>query len=779
MPPKKASPGITVLLIDAGVNMSEKTPESEKTDFENAIHYADMIISRKLFADDSELFTVLAYNLDPKEHNADIGDEEFKGVAVFSEEFSNANFNHLKFILQEIQQNNKHTEPNFFKGALAASALLKQQVKESPNPAGITLIVLTNGINENLRQENYDLIVDSVSESNADLMIIGIKENPDYPASRIVELVESLEGRTYSYKNVEKMLSSYQARQKTERKFNKMWDIAPGIRLPVTFAVKSEKAAALLKFKNADAEGNEMVRVEQMHVETDDPVDIPKEDIKLDAKYGKTDKTDKNYKPVENIKLMHGYNFGKSVIMMDPEYLKEKYNDHNFNEGQTGGVLKLIQFTKKANVGLLSDTAQIFSKNNFQILDSYLVDSSAKTVLPSLNAPKSGATKATVAIIQAMLDLRVVALCRYTFHAKSHVQLIALIPHKDEETGVLYMRSVKLPFSDDMRTLKFPKFSFDDDEVDSNKPTVAQLSAVDDLIDCMQLPESDISSLVEGGMSDPKLQMQCHFIKSLVLHPEDTMENHSARTTKILDDIMAPKRKVEAENSELFQKLGREFNLQPIQKTKRERVTVEPEDLQAMISEWTVKKELDDAVDDGASQKKKKKLSAGGAKKLSRKEEVQLEIGEDGGAGRVCSKMLEMISNTCKFQSSGALAGFFTVIEMKAHQSCAATAFLLCKMRVFRHRKTNKKNEFKLQYFRRRIEYILLVNELNVIRSVFVENERCDEFNELLKKLKDEEDFEPFAAVLCEEKSCNPISSSEVSSSDISNADAAEFWEEE
>lgn len=488
-----------------------------------------------------------------------------------------------------------------------------------------------------------------------------------------------------------------------------------GIRLPVTFAVKSEKAAALLKFKNADAEGNEMVRVEQMHVETDDPVDTPKEEIKLDAKYGKTDNTDKNYKPVENAKMMHGYNFGKSVIMMDPEYLTEKYSNHNFNEGQTGGVLKLIQFTKKAN-----------------ILDSYLVDSSAKTVLPSLNTPKSGATKATVAIIQAMLDLRVVALCRYTFHAKSHVQLIALIPHQDEGTGVLYMRSVKLPFSDDMRTLKFPKFSFDEDEVDSNKPTVAQLSAVDDLIDCMQLPESDISSFVEGGMSDPKLQMQCHFIKSLVLHPEDTMENHSARTTKILDDTMVPKRKVEAENWELFQKLGREFNLQPIQKTKRERATVEPEDLQAMISECTVKKELDDA-EDGASQKKKKEVGGGGAKKLSRKEEVQLEMGEDGGAGRVCSKMLEMISNTCKFQSSGALAGFFT----------------------------------------------LLVNELNVIRSVFVENERCDEFNELLKKLKEEEDFEPLSAVLCEKKSCNPISSSEVSSSDISDADAAEFWEEE
>lgn len=70
-----------------------------------------------------------------------------------------------------------------------------------------------------------------------------------------------------------------------------------------------------------------------------------------------------------------------------------------------------------------------------------------------------------------MLSLRVAAICRYTFHAKSHVQLIALLPHQDEETGVFYLRSVKLPFSDDMRTLKFPKFSFDEEDEDLNKPT--------------------------------------------------------------------------------------------------------------------------------------------------------------------------------------------------------------------------------------------------------------------------------------------------------------------
>ncbi|KAF1761839.1 hypothetical protein GCK72_010098 [Caenorhabditis remanei] len=709
MPPKKkSSPGATVILIDAGSNMSEKSSDNGKTDFENALSTADWIVSRKLFSEDPELFSIMSYNIG-SDYTSESG-KIFKGVAVHSEEFAPAKFDHLKFITTELQQNTENTEPNFFQGVLAAVHLLKEHVIENPNPSGITLIVLTNGMNENIRQENIDLLVDAITDCQADLMIIGIKENPEYPASRLAELVETLEGRTYTFQNVASMLSNYQARQKSERKFNKMWDIAPGIRLPVTFALKSEKSSALLKFKNADSEGNEMVRLEQMHVETQNPVDtghdVKSEDISTADSASKfLPKNAKNYKAVENIKTMH-------------EYLKEKYNDHNFNEGQTGGVLKLIQFTKKAN-----------------ILDSYLADASAKTVLPSLNSPTSGATKATVALIEAMLSLRVAAICRYTFHAKSHVQIVALLPHRDEDTGVVYLRSVKLPFSDDMRTLKFPKFSFDEDEVDSNKPTVAQLSVVDDLIDCMQLEETVISSLVEGGMSDPKLQMQCHFLKSLVLHPNDTMENHSIRTNEILDIIMAPKRKVETESSGMFQKLNREFNLQPIQKTKRERVTVEPEDIQTMISEWADKKlkmsSQDDESEEGPSQKKKK-FNTSGTKKISRREEVRMEIVETDGASHVCSKMLEMISNTCKFQPNGSITGFFQ----------------------------------------------LLINELNLIRSVFVETSRCDEFNELLKKLKEEEDFEPFAAVLAEEKSCNPISSTEVSTSDISYSDAAEFWEE-
>ncbi|PIC37862.1 hypothetical protein B9Z55_010060 [Caenorhabditis nigoni] len=336
MPPKKPSPGITVMLIDAGVNMSMRSSNNEKTDFENAVNTANSIISRKIFSEDPENFCVMAYNLDSK-LTTKLGKETFKGVIVHNEEFVPAQFDHLRFLLTELKQNSNDgsfSDPNFFKGVLAAVAVLKDRLELVSNPSGITLIVLTNGMNENIRQENYALLVDAITECNADLMIIGIPENPEYPASRISELVDQLEGRTYSFENVSKQLSNYQARQKSERKYNKMLEIAPGVRLPVTFAVKSEKSTALLKFKNADAEGNEMVRMEQMHVETQNPVadSVEEETPKFAAKGAA-----KNLKPVENIKTKHGYNFGKSVIMMDQDYLKEKYNDHNFNEGQTGG----------------------------------------------------------------------------------------------------------------------------------------------------------------------------------------------------------------------------------------------------------------------------------------------------------------------------------------------------------------------------------------------------------------------------------------------------------
>uniref|UniRef100_A0A8R1HZB4 ATP-dependent DNA helicase II subunit 2 n=2 Tax=Caenorhabditis japonica TaxID=281687 RepID=A0A8R1HZB4_CAEJA len=688
MPPKK-SPGITAVLIDAGPNMAEKDEESGKSFFEQAINTADWIVSRKLFSEDPENFAIIAYNSDPDENIIKLDGEKFKGVKIHSEEFEPACFDHLRFITKELELNTGNFVENcFFKGVLASVSLLKSVLKSSPNPSGITLIVLTNGKNENLRQENYDLLVDAITEVNTDLMVIGIPENNEYPAFRICEFVEAVEGRSYTFENVSRMLSNYQARQKSERKFNKMWDIAPGIRLPVTIALKSEKSSALLKFKNVDLEGDEMVRIEQMHVESSTDEDVKPNNAKVVEK---------------DAKVMHGYNFGKSLIMMDPEYLIEKYNNHNFNEGQTGGVLKLIQFTKRAN-----------------ILDSYLLDASAKTVLPSVNTSPR-VIGATISLIEAMMSLRVAAICRFTFHAKSHVQLVALLPHKDEETRVLYLRSVKLPFSDDMRTLKFPKFSFEEEEEDSRKPTVAQLSAVDDLIDSMQLGEGEISNLVEGGMSDPKLQMQCQFLKNLVLRPEDSLEVHSSRNAQFIDKIMAPKKIVEEKNVELFQRLSREFSLQPVIKTKRERVQVEAEDLENIIEEWREKKKSKTSESGGDGKKKKK---------LTRKEELNIEMDED--AQLVCSKMLQMISSMCKFQQNGTVSGFFQI----------------------------------------------LLTELQLIRSVSIEKSKCEEFNELLKKLKDEEDFEPFSEFLAEEKSCNPIGSSEVAKSQFSDQEADEFWEE-
>lgn len=65
MPPKKA-PGITVILVDAGPNMSKRDEKNGKNDFEKAIDAADWIVSRKVFQIDFEQTPIILFSYSPK-----------------------------------------------------------------------------------------------------------------------------------------------------------------------------------------------------------------------------------------------------------------------------------------------------------------------------------------------------------------------------------------------------------------------------------------------------------------------------------------------------------------------------------------------------------------------------------------------------------------------------------------------------------------------------------------------------------------------------------------
>lgn len=60
----------------------------------------------------------------------------------------------------------------------------------------------------------------------------------------------------------------------------------------------------------------------------------------------------------------------------------EGYKDHNFNEGEKGGCLKLLQFTERSNVSFLEGCGN-FNSIPIQISPSFFIGTNSYTVLPS------------------------------------------------------------------------------------------------------------------------------------------------------------------------------------------------------------------------------------------------------------------------------------------------------------------------------------------------------------------------------------------------------------
>lgn len=118
-----------------------------------------------------------------------------------------------------------------------------------------------------------------------------------------------------------------------------------------------------------------------------------------------------------------------------------EYGNHNFNEGDKGGCLKLLQFTNKANVILLPP---LIHPPLIQIPPSFFIGTNSYSVVPAYDKKTADRDeelmKLTLSLVESMLEQDTVAICRYAYHASAHLQLMALIPRKNEETGQVVSR---------------------------------------------------------------------------------------------------------------------------------------------------------------------------------------------------------------------------------------------------------------------------------------------------------------------------------------------------
>ncbi|PIO64798.1 Ku70/Ku80 beta-barrel domain protein [Teladorsagia circumcincta] len=203
---------------------------------------------------------------------------------------------------------------------------------------------------------------------------------------------------------------------------------------------------------------------------------------------------DSNSKIVGNV-----YYFGDTKVPIGEDD-ESRYNGHNFNEGEPRGCMKLIQFTKRENIkecyyigrnsfvvvpGWEKKTSErdlvCFSSEEFTISSAVLARVVTVVFIACSTSCIQEAMRTTISLISAMLENDVVAICRYASDAAKHLQLMALIPHRDEELDFVYLQALRLPFAEDMRPFNFVNVS-----ESCPKPNHKQMNLIDELIDVMQ-----------------------------------------------------------------------------------------------------------------------------------------------------------------------------------------------------------------------------------------------------------------------------------------------------
>ncbi|KHJ93932.1 Ku70/Ku80 beta-barrel domain protein [Oesophagostomum dentatum] len=292
----------------------------------------------------------------------------------------------------------------------------------------------------------------------------------------------------------------------------------------------------------------------------------------------------KELESVEQRIQVHYFGDTKVPIGKDDE---ERYKGHNFNEGEQRGCMKLIQFTKREHI----KDCYFIGRNSFIVVPGWEKKTSERDM---------EAMRTTLSLITAMQENDVIAICRYAPDAAKHLQLMALIPQKDEELDLPYLLGLRLPFAEDMRP-----FNFSTLDATCPKPSHNQLNLVDELIDTMQF-SAENGSLEPESVLNPFFQRQCTAMKLKALNTfrngDDSKICDLIAPSSFLKRGLEPDAKMLECSQHILDAMNSDengFSLQEVVKMKRPKQEIRQED----ISEWLA--ELEASQKDEVEEKKK------------------------------------------------------------------------------------------------------------------------------------------------------------------------------
>ncbi|KAK6057723.1 Ku70/Ku80 beta-barrel domain protein, partial [Cooperia oncophora] len=470
-----------VMVIDCGKTMNEV--EDARSHFSMAKEAADWIISRKIFTQSKDRISIVLFGSEETKNNLDI-----PHVYVQDEVLSRVSFDHLRFLNREVNNNCK-VVGNAVDALVVATDFLHHQTDGDAAVKSKNILLFTNDLAKSTsRKTEVSAVINGINAMEATLVAIGVDSDSatgDKADSSVLNIVKRTDGINYGF----------------SRAIRKNWEIAPGVRLPLAMYTKAVMAKNPLKSVLVNEEGVEMHRQTRFLSTSKNVSAAAESDAELD------DLEDEE-------KRIQVYYFGDTKVPIGEDD-ESRYNRHNFNEGEQRGCMKLIQFTKRENI----KECYFIGRNSFVVVPGW----EKKTSERDLEAMRT-----TLSLISAMLENDVVAICRYAPDAAKHLQLMALIPHRDEELDFVYLQALRLPFAEDMRPFNFVNVS-----ESCPKPNHKQVNLIDELIDVMQFNAE--SGLMEAEcVLNPFFQRQCTAMKLKALN-----DIKSGDDSKIAD-LIAP-----------------------------------------------------------------------------------------------------------------------------------------------------------------------------------------------------------------------------------------------
>jgi len=195
-----------------------------------------------------------------------------------------------------------------------------------------------------------------------------------------------------------------------------------------------------------------------------------------------------------------------------------------------------------------------------EIKPSDLVGEGSMAFMPIEEDPNS--QNAWAALIQAMVELDMVAIVRKVYSKASAPRLGVLTPEVGED-GETFLSHVELPYAEDIRDLQFPSLPAPSDE---------QLSVMDELIDVMMLAEAGteeetVDVLRTEEMLNPNYQYLFQTLRHRAIQPGRVLPPPADH----INNLLKLPQEIEEAAEPVFERMNEIFKTKIIEEKKQKR----------------------------------------------------------------------------------------------------------------------------------------------------------------------------------------------------------------